>query len=907
MLVGCGSKGPQGEQGIPGNDGISISSITKTGSNGLVDIYTITFSDGNTQIFEVTNGKDGVSAYELYCQEHPEYEGSLEEWLELFYKKDETDYTKYDDFLFTEVTYKGQLGYAANYIGVSDIINFPETFKNLPVLLATIEDSPFAPCHDADDELTALEVIRFPSTVKVLSISDSLENRYDTSQVNAYFEDSIDRFDASFYPCNIYFSGESLETYRATNLRKYFAFSNVYVKSSDKYEQVVNGSDNATTFVNTYVMNEGGICDQIFDVLGGTKELMRFGSFELQFPLKYTVNYDDYDIELPLNFVDFYGDLKKSSGITFKNNLLKGDATQYNKIANIITLNIDLGIPSWPSLDSVVFKLYKEPKNIKVGETSLLVYSAQQNVFANEETNFAAGKAEVVVCFSDDTTITKIPLKCKNKMEIEIDNDYSTTSIIFKEEGTFNIAIDLNTFELFLMPKNFNKEVSDEIVKYFCYDNGLVLKDDDGNRAVVLERKELSLPATRQIECSGIKYDVDLTYQIKARNCVIDADTDHPIIYYNFNEDTSKQGFIDIPVEIKYLIGESYETGNAFIRGYTTIYVKVFNFLSNPKLGLNMHFDEGQTKSKNLMFDLGGLGESRRVYRLNEVNIDCEKFALTINDNEVIYKLAKDSKGEIKDNYYEIESGLYNLTLDIDNQTLYIEEATGELIESVKAGFFKHLKEEGFNVYVRDSDYIVLFDSVRERTVDHEFEFTDEDSRCIDVVCKIKEADYCTVTENFIEEDEKQVNKDCELKLNFSFNGFEDNNSENRFVVSFKSEAYFLDVDNVLFHCVYRKCPTSVDDFHFEDAEPTETIIENNVFYLNGVYLNWSTYHLYLRHFHPEYSNPPKIISGDGAAFNLSYDLKLSVPNEALGHYYNFVFDFNNFTVIVINSDMTYA
>ena len=38
----------------------SIISIEKTGSQGLTDIYTITFVDGTTQTFTVTNGKDGT-------------------------------------------------------------------------------------------------------------------------------------------------------------------------------------------------------------------------------------------------------------------------------------------------------------------------------------------------------------------------------------------------------------------------------------------------------------------------------------------------------------------------------------------------------------------------------------------------------------------------------------------------------------------------------------------------------------------------------------------------------------------------------------------------------------------------------------------------------------------------------
>ena len=38
-------------------NGVSIVSVEKTGTEGLVDTYTITFSDGNTTTYEVTNGK----------------------------------------------------------------------------------------------------------------------------------------------------------------------------------------------------------------------------------------------------------------------------------------------------------------------------------------------------------------------------------------------------------------------------------------------------------------------------------------------------------------------------------------------------------------------------------------------------------------------------------------------------------------------------------------------------------------------------------------------------------------------------------------------------------------------------------------------------------------------------------
>ena len=46
--------------GAQGEAGSSIASIAKTGTSGLVDTYTITLTDGSTTTFEVTNGMNGV-------------------------------------------------------------------------------------------------------------------------------------------------------------------------------------------------------------------------------------------------------------------------------------------------------------------------------------------------------------------------------------------------------------------------------------------------------------------------------------------------------------------------------------------------------------------------------------------------------------------------------------------------------------------------------------------------------------------------------------------------------------------------------------------------------------------------------------------------------------------------------
>ena len=55
-----GPQGPQGNPGTPGADGVGISSIAKTATVGLVDTYTITYTDGTTSTFDVTNGADGA-------------------------------------------------------------------------------------------------------------------------------------------------------------------------------------------------------------------------------------------------------------------------------------------------------------------------------------------------------------------------------------------------------------------------------------------------------------------------------------------------------------------------------------------------------------------------------------------------------------------------------------------------------------------------------------------------------------------------------------------------------------------------------------------------------------------------------------------------------------------------------
>ena len=56
-----GPQGPAGATGQTGPQGVGITSITKTGTSGLVDTYTIMLSNGQSDTFTVTNGADGAT------------------------------------------------------------------------------------------------------------------------------------------------------------------------------------------------------------------------------------------------------------------------------------------------------------------------------------------------------------------------------------------------------------------------------------------------------------------------------------------------------------------------------------------------------------------------------------------------------------------------------------------------------------------------------------------------------------------------------------------------------------------------------------------------------------------------------------------------------------------------------
>ena len=852
MLSGCGAQGPQGEAGPQGPKG-------ETGQQG---------PQGNTGL-PGDNGDDGLSAYELYCQEHPDYKGSLEEWLDEFYKKDETDYSKYDDFLFTEVTYGGVLGYAANYIGSKKDIVYPETFRNLPVLLASVTESSYAPKIEDGEELIVLEKIYFPSTVKVVNITESIKNRYDVSQVTPYVNGGFDRYEAPFYPIDLCFEKGSLDDYRATNLRKYFTFSNVYVKNGDRYAKAVNREDTKTEFLTTKYDNEGGLKSQIIDLLGGTNEFYRFGSFEYEFPKKFTVNFDGYDIDLPLGFATTSEDFNDYPGISFKDNVLKGDETKYNDdLSYNISANVDLGIPNW-KLSDVVFHLFRTPNQIKIGDEGVLEKLGADNTYGFTGLELSQGTHSIVIDFGNDAFMSKFPLKCVKGIDTEIKQEINSTSIVIKETGTYEVLVDLNTFELKITPKDLITDISGMLLSKFKLDNGFL--DEQG---AAIMSKQLVLPSKRQIELKGIKYNIDLNYSFNNDECVLDADTDHPTIFYNRDEDRSNQGFIGFTVKIKYNIGN-------FMSGHASYVINVFAIGNqNNSAKLKLYVDGGDPKEIEMIKDISNFPDI--VCKLNDVVISEDKFSLLINGYEVTYPLASESLGTFNDGYYDIEPGMYNLTLDFQNNTFLIEVSNGELTKLARKILFSYIKHRGGNIYIDEKhDDVVMFtkpDSI-DLNFDAEFKYND-----VDIDAKLDIFENPDMNYRITDKDEQGFKFDIT-------DGFTEFDKSQELIATLRIDSLFVNFVEHKFEYTLRHTPTK---FMIGDAEPTR--IENNVYYFDEFVLSQDIYDITLSPNGGEHPGTFKFASGEGTVPGIDYRY-LDVPAELKGQTVNFAFNMNTMIV----------
>ena len=63
-----GETGPQGERGETGNGIASIQRTAGSGAPGTRDTYTITYTDGRTDTFQVYNGADGTGAGDMRAE-----------------------------------------------------------------------------------------------------------------------------------------------------------------------------------------------------------------------------------------------------------------------------------------------------------------------------------------------------------------------------------------------------------------------------------------------------------------------------------------------------------------------------------------------------------------------------------------------------------------------------------------------------------------------------------------------------------------------------------------------------------------------------------------------------------------------------------------------------------------------
>lgn len=64
------TNGEDGQDGAPGAAGNGIVSITKTSTSGLVDTYTILYTNGTTSTFTVTNGQNGTGAGDMLSADY---------------------------------------------------------------------------------------------------------------------------------------------------------------------------------------------------------------------------------------------------------------------------------------------------------------------------------------------------------------------------------------------------------------------------------------------------------------------------------------------------------------------------------------------------------------------------------------------------------------------------------------------------------------------------------------------------------------------------------------------------------------------------------------------------------------------------------------------------------------------
>ena len=132
-----GQRGLKGDTGATGATGNGIASISKTGSSGNIDTYTITYTNGGTVTFTVTNGidgADGVDGQDGYSPTATVTKSGNTATITITDKNGTTTANIYDG------SGGGASAFIAEY-GVTTYADVKDAYDEDAIILCTVDDS----------------------------------------------------------------------------------------------------------------------------------------------------------------------------------------------------------------------------------------------------------------------------------------------------------------------------------------------------------------------------------------------------------------------------------------------------------------------------------------------------------------------------------------------------------------------------------------------------------------------------------------------------------------------------------------------------------------------------------------------------------------------------------------------
>ena len=121
-----------GQRGAPGT---GISSITKTGTSGLVDTYTITYTNGDTQTYTVTNGAKGdkgdPGAVKFLIVAELPTTGIEEDTIYLVPITPDDEHNNYEEYIYVNGEWEllGKIAVHVDLTGYVQFTDYPTTQK----------------------------------------------------------------------------------------------------------------------------------------------------------------------------------------------------------------------------------------------------------------------------------------------------------------------------------------------------------------------------------------------------------------------------------------------------------------------------------------------------------------------------------------------------------------------------------------------------------------------------------------------------------------------------------------------------------------------------------------------------------------------------------------------------------